>query len=99
MKDPWWRRLGQMLPVRTGKKKQSQLELGMIKGIVRGIMSTREDELTCGECYQLVGRFAESTLAGADPAQAMPHVQNHLDRCDDCREEFRALLDALRAIA
>jgi predicted anti-sigma-YlaC factor YlaD len=28
----------------------------------------------------------------------MPLVQDHLGRCDDCREEFEALLAALRAL-
>ena len=36
-------------------------------------------------------------LAGKNAAEAMPLVQDHLDRCMDCREEFEALLRALRA--
>lgn len=31
--------------------------------------------------------------------QAMPLVQDHLERCSNCREEFEALLAALRALA
>jgi predicted anti-sigma-YlaC factor YlaD len=38
-------------------------------------------------------------LAGKNAAQAMPLVQDHLERCDDCREEFEALLAALRALS
>jgi predicted anti-sigma-YlaC factor YlaD len=30
-------------------------------------------------------------------AEAMPLVQDHLERCGDCREEFETLLAALRA--
>jgi len=33
--------------------------------------------------------------AGKNAAEAMPLVQEHLDRCNDCREEFEALLAAL----
>ena len=36
-------------------------------------------------------------LSGLDVAQAMPLVQEHLEICGECREEFEALLAALRA--
>jgi hypothetical protein len=39
------------------------------------------------------------TLAGKNAAEAMPLVQDHLERCRDCREEFKALLAALRSLA
>jgi hypothetical protein len=45
-----------------------------------------------------VDRFVEMELSGLDAAAAMPLVQDHLDKCGDCREEFEALLTALRAI-
>ena len=41
--------------------------------------------------------FAELHLAGKNAAEALPLVQDHLDRCGNCREEFEALLTALRA--
>lgn len=58
---------------------------------------TREEELDCDECLERVDRFAEEVLAGKDACEAMPLVEEHLQRCDDCREEFEALLAALRA--
>lgn len=44
-------------------------------------------------------RLAEMALAGEDTAEAMPLVQDHLRRCDDCRGEFDALLAALEGLA
>ncbi len=38
-------------------------------------------------------------LAGKNAAEALPLVQDHLERCGDCREEFEALLAALQAEA
>lgn len=70
-----------------------------LKQMVRGIIATRPDELGCDECFQQVDRFAEMVLDGKPAAEAMPLVQEHLDRCGDCREEFEALLAALRAVA
>ncbi len=42
-------------------------------------------------------RFIEMELSGLNAAQAMPLVQEHLHMCGECREEFEALLAALRA--
>lgn len=67
--------------------------------MVRGIVTTRPDEIDCDRCFEELDRFVEVTLAGKNAAEAMPLVQDHLERCRDCREEFEALLTALRALA
>ncbi|MDZ7680498.1 MAG: hypothetical protein U5J63_02020 [Fodinibius sp.] len=36
-------------------------------------------------------------LAGKSPEEAMPLVEEHLNRCHECQEEFQILLDALKA--
>ena len=77
--------------------RDTKLTRDKLKRIVTGIFTTRERELTCDECLEELDRFAELTLAGKDAAEAIPLVQDHLNRCRDCREEFEALLDALRA--
>ena len=109
MKSSWWRRLFQSfrMYIRRFSPKDRphdndhlpQLDRGMLKQLITGILSTRPDELTCGECYEQVDQFAEMVLAGKNAAEAMPLVQDHLDRCHDCREEFEALLEAIREIA
>lgn len=66
--------------------------------MVRGILATRPDEIGCDECFAQLDRFVELQLAGKNAAEAMPLVHDHLERCDDCREEFEALLAALRAL-
>jgi hypothetical protein len=68
-----------------------------IAKIVRGVLSTREDEIDCDECLEQLDRFAELTLQGKAPEEAIPLVKQHLDRCGDCRAEFEALLAALQA--
>ena len=82
---------------RPGAGKSSAVEPDMLKGLVRMVLGTRDDEIDCGRCFELLDRFVELTLAGANPAEALPLVQDHLDRCGDCREEFEALLLALRS--
>ena len=67
------------------------------KALVREIAVAREVEIGCDECFEQLDRFVEMRLSGLDPAQAMPLVQEHLEICGECREEFEALLASLRA--
>ena len=68
-----------------------------IRKLLQMLAMTRPVEIGCDECYERLDEFVELTMAGKNPAQAMPLVQEHLDRCSDCREEFEALLTALKA--
>jgi hypothetical protein len=65
--------------------------------LVRMIGETREEEIGCDECLERLDRFVEMRLSGLDAAAAMPLVQDHLEKCGDCREEFEMLLEVLRA--
>jgi len=71
----------------------------IVKSLVRGIMTARPDEIGCGECFEELDCFVEMKLAGRDVTEAMPLVHDHLQRCGPCREEFEALLMALRSMA
>jgi hypothetical protein len=75
------------------------IELATLKRMMYNVLTTQPDEIGCEECFEQLERFIEMKLAGKNAAEAMPLVQNHLDRCRDCREEFEALLTALRALA
>jgi hypothetical protein len=77
----------------------TNLEPETLKRMVRNVLSTRPDEVGCDECFEQLDRFVDLTLAGKNAAEAMPLVQDHLERCRDCREEFEALLEALRTLA
>ncbi len=75
-----------------------KLDRDMLKQIVREVITTRPDEINCRQCFEQLDRFAEMSLIGKNAAEAMPLVQDHLEHCFDCREEFEALLEALRVI-
>jgi len=76
----------------------TSIESNQIKRLVRTILTTRRNEIGCEECLAQMDKFVEMELQGKDPAKAMPLVKDHLDRCRDCHEEFRALLTALRGL-
>jgi hypothetical protein len=93
-----WAALRQLLRGERTSPPEGKLESATVKQMARGIMTTRDDEIDCTECFEQVDRFVEMQLAGKNAAEAMPLVQDHLDRCGYCREEFEALLEALRAM-
>lgn len=74
------------------------IESSKVKRAVRAILTTHPDEIGCDECLARMDRFVEMELEGKDPAEAMPLVHDHLQRCQACREEFEALLEALRQL-
>jgi hypothetical protein len=74
-------------------------KLDTLKKMMRNVISTRPDEIGCDDCFEQLSRFVELVLAGQPAAALMPLVQDHLDRCADCHEEYEALLRALSASA
>lgn len=74
-----------------------KLSTDVLKKIVNSIAMTTPDEIPCDECYEQLDIFAEQMLAGKPADEAMPLVQDHLNRCKDCHEEFEALLEAVKS--
>ena len=72
------------------------LKRGDVVKLVRVIAETREAEIGCDECFGRLDTFAEAKLSAADATAAMALVGDHLDKCEDCRDELKALLTALR---
>ena len=60
-----------------------QLTKDVIRKLMRSIHLTYQHELTCGECFNEIDRFAELELAGKNATEAMPLVQEHLERCEE----------------
>jgi len=70
----------------------------IFKALIDEIADTREVEIGCDECFEQLDGFVEMKLSGLNAAQAMPLVREHVKICGECREEFEALLAALRSI-
>jgi hypothetical protein len=69
-----------------------------IRALLQAVSRTRDQELNCDECLGEVGDFAELTLKGRPAEDAFDLLQQHLLICDECREEFVLLLDALQVL-
>jgi hypothetical protein len=73
------------------------LERDDVVKLVRVVAETSETEIGCDECFERLDSFAETDLSGVEASTAMPLVDDHLDKCEDCRSKFEALLSALRS--
>ena len=69
-----------------------------LKKMVKVIAETRSDEYDCQLCLDQLQKFVEMDLEGKEAAASFPLVQNHLDSCVGCEEEYAALMDALSGL-
>jgi hypothetical protein len=73
------------------------LNRGDLNSLVRAVAETRESEIGCDECFEQMDRLAEIEFSGSDAARAMPLIHDHLRKCEDCHEQYEALLIAIGA--
>jgi hypothetical protein len=75
-----------------------KLNKNILKRLIRVIADTRSDEIGCEQCFRELDSFADLKLDGKSAEEAMPLLQYHLDHCKVCREEYEALLQALKEV-
>ena len=63
---------------------------------LKNIYATREEEISCTECFELVSGLVELEAGGAELSAKMQQVKQHLAQCKACRDEYEALRDLLR---
>lgn len=76
-----------------------EVETQEMKRLIRSIINLDPEEITCGECFDVVDNYVEMELAGKDASEALPMVKDHLKRCPPCKEEYEALYKALKLMA
>lgn len=68
----------------------------MFKRFLSMIKNTKEKEISCDDVLELIDQFAELAIEGKNVSKIMPQIQQHLDMCPDCREEYESLLEILK---
>ena len=56
------------------------------------ILGPAEPELTCEECFEMLDRYVELEVSGAEADEAIPGLRPHLQGCPACREDHDSLL-------
>lgn len=60
---------------------------------LKNIYETQDEEISCNDCFDQVSRFVELEISSQNAPAQMPQVQQHLDQCRACREEYETLRD------
>jgi len=60
---------------------------------LKNIYETREEEISCSECFDLAAHYVDLEITGQDAAARMPALKQHLDQCRACRDEYETLRD------
>ena len=66
--------------------------------LIQMLEKTQEIEYSCDEVYNILDQYTELVYQSENAQELMPLVEHHIEICPDCREEFEALRDALRAL-
>ena len=69
----------------------------VVAKLLRKLEITHEEECDCGEFHHMIDQYAESNIRGEDAARFMPLIRDHLEVCNECCEEYEALLKVLEA--
>ena len=59
--------------------------------VLARLLGPAEREVGCDECFDVLDRYVELELAGADADAAIPGLRAHLAGCPACREEHESL--------
>lgn len=66
-----------------------------VEGLLEMLALTKDVETNCDHCLNHMAEFAESKLSGKTIQEGLRNIEEHLERCGDCREEFETLKNAL----
>jgi len=57
--------------------------------------TVREEEMSCDQMFIQLDEFVELEVKSRDAAKLMPLIQEHIDMCPECCDEYQALLTVL----
>src|SRR3970040_1549481 len=79
--------------IRNSLRLQRQLPNEAVLGFLRVLENVREEDISCTEIYSKLDEYVERQVSRKDAAQLMPLIREHLDVCEECCEEYEALLN------
>lgn len=68
----------------------------MARHFLERIYLTEDEEIDCGGMMDIIGRYVELQVHGADAAAALPEAYLHLEICEDCAEVAAVLTEMVR---
>lgn len=69
----------------------------LLRRMMGMLAATREQEVSCDDVYLLLDQFAEAILRNESLSDLLVSIEQHLQVCPDCREEYEALLAVMKS--
>jgi hypothetical protein len=69
----------------------------MTRRELAGMLGPEGPEVTCEECFDLLDRYVDLEVDGADADARIPGMAAHLQGCPACGEDHDSLLAFVRA--
>lgn len=66
-----------------------------IDKLLNTVLRVSPDGIDCDHCMGQLHAFVDRELQGKEIPEALDAVRKHLEICQECREEYEALLAAL----
>jgi hypothetical protein len=68
----------------------------VLRKLMEQIARTQQRELDCGEVFAVLDQYTEAIVDGQDVSEEFALVVQHLIICQDCLEEYEALLSVIQ---
>lgn len=75
------------------------LDDASIDRLLHLLCDTRDDELSCDEVFIRLDEYVDCLISRGQTLEHRPLIEHHLTICADCRDELRALQQALAQAA
>ncbi len=69
-----------------------------LRDLLRSVAATEPREIDCEELLARVGAYLESGAPGGELSRELELVAQHLEVCQECREEYEALVVAYKSL-
>ena len=66
------------------------------RNLVQMALDTTENEINCGECFEVLDEYVDLLESGQDPTLILPSIEQHLSVCHCCHSELKALITAVK---
>lgn len=74
---------------------QEELKDEVVVKFLQILETLREEEMSCAEMYAHIDEFVEREVKTHDAQKIMPLIQEHIELCSECCDEYEALLDVV----
>ena len=81
--------------IQNSFKSRPELQDEVVIKFLRILENVRDEEMSCSEMYAHLDEFVEREVDSKDAEKIMPLIQEHIDMCPECCDEYEALLNVL----